>query len=175
MTLRAAVPHILSAALLAGCATGPQMLPSAEIPPALAATDAVRFQGQRVQWGGQIIGVQNLRNRTELEVLAYPLSSSGRPDTGGAPQGRFIAVRSGFLEPADFAPGRLVTTSGLVGPPREGSVGEARYLFATVSAESLRLWSNDYQPSGTYPFGTIGIGVGSDGFYGGGVGIGIGF
>jgi outer membrane lipoprotein len=128
-----------------------------------------------VEWGGQIVAVHNLRNRTELEVLAYPLAPGGRPGSRGAPLGRFIAVRAGFLEPADFAPGRLLTVSGVVGPPREGTVGEARYLFATVSAENLRLWQDDYQPSGVIPYGTIGIGVGSGGFYGGGVGIGVGF
>jgi outer membrane lipoprotein len=169
------VPLLLIATALAGCAVVPPTRGSAELGPAAVTADARRFQGQRVEWGGQVVAVHNLRNRTELEVLAYPLAASGRPSMAGTPMGRFIAVRGGFLEPADFAPGRLVTVSGLVGPPREGSVGEAHYLFATVSAEDLRLWSDDYPPSGVVPFGTIGIGVGSGGFYGGGVGIGLGF
>jgi outer membrane lipoprotein len=167
-------PFLLCAALLAGCA-GASTRGEAEPGPAAAVADPARFQGQRVQWGGQIVAVHNLRNRTELEVLAFPLSSGGRPASGRTPQGRFIAVRAGFLEPADFSPGRLVTVSGTVGPPREGSVGEARYRFATVSAEDLRLWAAGSEPSGVVPFGTIGIGVGSGGFYGGGVGVGLGF
>jgi outer membrane lipoprotein len=174
MNLLICAPLLLCAALLAGCAGSP-MRGEAQPGPAAAVAEPARFQGQRVEWGGQIVAVHNLRNRTELEVLALPLSSGGRPASGGAPQGRFIAVRSGFLEPADFSPGRLVTVSGTVGPPREGSVGEARYRFATVSAEDLRLWPAGSAPSGAVPFGTIGIGVGSGGFYGGGVGIGLGF
>ena len=165
--------------LLAGCAGTPDngsAPDAARVAPDAVAADAPRYQGQRVEWGGQIVAVHNLRNRTELEVLAYPLSSGGRPDSTATPQGRFLAVRGGFLEPADYAPGRLVTVSGVVGPAREGSVGEARYLYPTVSAEVLRLW--DAEPTGyggPVPFGTIGIGVGSGGWRGGGVGIGIGF
>lgn len=168
-------PFLLCAVLLAGCTASP---PRAEAAPgpAAAVADQARFQGQRVVWGGQIVAVHNLRNRTELEVLAYPLGSGGRPASGGTPSGRFIAVRSGFLEPADFAPGRLVTVSGTVGPSREGSVGEARYRFATISAEELQLWDSGSRSSGgVVPFGTIGFGVGSGGFSGGGVGIGLGF
>lgn len=175
MTSTIRVPLCVAALALAGCTAGPQPRSPAEAVPAAVVADPARFQGRRVEWGGSIVAVHNLRNRTELEVLAYPLSSSGRPATSATPLGRFVAVRGGFLEPSDFAPGRLVTVSGLVGPVREGSVGEARYLFATVSAESLRLWGDEYPPSGPVPFGTIGIGVGSGGFYGGGVGIGIGF
>ena len=177
MTLPPRVLSLLLALALAGCAAGLQTRSAADTSPAAVAADPARFQGQRAEWGGQIVAVHNLRNRTELEVLAYPLSSGGRPASAGTPLGRFIAVRSGFLEPADFAPGRLVTVSGVIGPPREGSVGEARYLYATLSAENLRVWDSSYpyQPSGVYPFGTIGVGVGSGGFYGGGVGIGLGF
>lgn len=177
MTLPPLVLSLLLALALAGCAAGPQTRSAADSSPAAVAADPARFQGQRTEWGGQIVAVHNLRNRTELEVLAYPLSSGGRPASAGTPLGRFIAVRSGFLEPADFAPGRLVTVSGVIGLPREGSVGEARYLYATLSAENLRVWDSSYpyQPSGVYPFGTIGVGVGSGGFYGGGVGIGLGF
>jgi outer membrane lipoprotein len=165
----------LAAVVLAGCAAGPPRDPAAEAGPAAAVADPVRFQGQRAEWGGQIVAVSNLRNRTELEVLAYPLDSGGRPRPSGRPMGRFIVVRGGFLEPSDFAPGRLVTVSGLVGPVREGTVGEARYRFATLSGERLRLWGDEQAPSGPVPFGTVGFGIGSGGFYGGGVGIGIGF
>lgn len=175
MTVPPRASLLLAALVLAGCAAGPQPRSAADAGPAAAVADPARFQGQRAEWGGQIVAVHNLRNRTEVEVLAYPLDSSGRPRVSGRPLGRFIAVRSGFLEPGDFAPGRLVTVSGLVGPPRDGVVGEARYLFATLSGEVLRLWDDDYPPSGPVPFGTVGIGVGSGGFYGGGVGIGIGF
>jgi outer membrane lipoprotein len=170
---------LLGILLLAGCAGTAQddSTPGlVRVPPDTVAADPLRYQGWRVEWGGQIVAVHNLRNRTELEVLAYPLSSSGRPDAAATPEGRFLAVRGGFLEPADYAPGRLVTVSGVVGPAREGSVGEARHLYPTISAEVLRLW--DAEPpgySGPVPFGTIGIGVGSGGWRGGGVGIGIGF
>jgi outer membrane lipoprotein len=168
---------LLLTATLAGCASQPAQdrRDLARVSPDAVAADVTRYQGQRVEWGGQIVAVHNLRNRTELEVLAYPLGSSGRPDTAEPPQGRFLAVRSGFLEPADHAPGRLVTVGGVVGPLREGSVGEARYLYPTVSAEELRLWGTESERSGVVPFGTIGIGVGSGGYYGSGVGIGIGF
>lgn len=120
--------------------------------------------------------MSNQRDTSELEVLAYPLGNDGRPDTGAPSTGRFIAVRPGFLEPADYRPGRLVTVSGPVLSVRQGRVGEAQHSFPAVAAESLRIWSAPYAGSRVVPYGTIGIGVGS-GYYGsgGGVGIGIGF
>jgi outer membrane lipoprotein len=159
------------AACLAGCASpGGTSAPGAAPPATTGGPPGER----RVEWGGTIIAVSNLRDSTEIEVLAYPLMADGRPDTAAPSSGRFIAVRSGFLEPAEYRPGRLVTVAGPVGGMRQGRVGEAQVSLATVAAESLRVWPAGYAGARPVPYGSIGIGFGS-GYYGSGVGIGIGF
>lgn len=134
-----------------------------------------RTTPRHVEWGGQIVAVENRRDTTELEILAYPLDRDGRPDTSAASLGRFIAIRSGFVDPADYAAGRLVTARGRLGPARTATLGGTELRLATLEAESLQLWSREPPPSRVMPYGTIGIGFGSGGFYGGGVGLGIGF
>lgn len=129
----------------------------------------------RVTWGGQLIAVENRRDSTELEVLAFPLDSGGRPDTAAASVGRFVAVQAGFLDPVDYAPGRLVTATGTVGAARTGAVGGAQVRLATLDVQSLRLWPREPAAPRVVPFGAIGIGFGSGGYSGGGLGIGIGF
>ena len=49
-----------------------------------------------VEWGGVIVSLENLSNTTELEIIAYPLTHSGQPDTDEPPEGRFIAVNGGL-------------------------------------------------------------------------------
>ena len=157
---------------LAGCAS-PGGAPAGNAPAPVGQTAPAG--ARRVEWGGTIIAVSNQRDSTELEVLAYPLATDGRPDTTAPSSGRFIAVRQGFLEPADYRAGRLVTVSGPVLGVRQGQVGQAQYSFPTMAADSLRSWPvGDIGGSRGVPFGTIGIGVGS-GYYGSGGGVGIGF
>ncbi|MCU0970805.1 MAG: Slp family lipoprotein [Gammaproteobacteria bacterium] len=156
---------------LAGCAS-PAGTPVGG--PAASPAQTAPAGARRVEWGGTIIAVSNQRDSTELEVLAYPLTADGRPDVAAPSSGRFIAVRPGFLEPADYRPGRLVTVAGPVVGVRQGRVGEAQHSFPAMAAESLRVWSTADTGSRVVPYGTIGIGFGS-GYYGSGVGIGIGF
>lgn len=108
---------------------------------ALADPDAAR--NRTVQWGGRIVNTVNLQDTTQIEVLAYPLDRSGRPDPDAAPLGRFLAVRSGYLEAAVYAPGRLLTLVGPVTGTRRGKIGDAEYTYAVVSAEQIHLWPVD--------------------------------
>ena len=127
-----------------------------------------------VEWGGVIVSLENLRNSTELEIIAYPLARNGQPDTDEPPVGRFIAVSGGYLEQADYARGRQVTVSGRIDRLREGKVGQAEYLFPVMLTQELRLWPKAYGSDPTPRF-NFGFGIGSGGSTSGGVGIGIGF
>src|SRR4051812_8154911 len=76
----------ISLGLLSGCATSPKWDVGAvdkNLTPAKAVTDMAAARGRIVQWGGVIIGAQNLKDATQVEVLAYPLDKSGRPKPGG--------------------------------------------------------------------------------------------
>jgi len=132
------------------------------------------YRSLKVEWGGTIIHSDNLPTSSELEIIAYPIKSNGRPDTDETPMGRFIAVKEGYMETAEYANGRQVTLSGRITGLRDGKVGTADYRYPTVSVESIELWSQetDVKPKPSIHFG---IGIGSGGRTSTGVGVGIGF
>ena len=118
--------------------------------------------GQQVAWGGTLIRVENLRDRTRLEVLAYPLDRDGVPRINEQPTGRFLADHWGFLDPGDYTPGRRVTVRGTITGSESGKVGDAAYVYPRVEAVDTRLWQSvtATQGSGWWPPQLhIGIGV----------------
>ena len=126
--------------------------------------------GQQVLWGGVIMKTVNLKDRTQVEVLAYPLDSSERPQIDSVAQGRFILEQAGYLEPATYANQRQITVVGTVSGTLPGRVGNADYNFPLVTATQHKLWPK-YRGE-TRPNIHFGVGVGSGGSWGGGVGVG---
>ena len=151
---------IVSLLLVAGCAT-PYDIGNADprVTPVEAAKDVAGMLNHTVAWGGLIAAAKNLKDQTELEVVGYPLDTENRPDSNAAPTGRFLAIQPGYLETADYAPGRLITVVGTVTETRRGTVGEAPYVYPVVAASQLRLWP---KPTGDRrePGFHFGIGVG---------------
>jgi outer membrane lipoprotein len=164
--------------LLTACASGPDFNTMGVDPlltPRGVTAKPQPATGKSVQWGGTIVSTANLQNSTQIEVLAYPLDSSGRPNTDRAAQGRFILERSGYLEPASYAAGRQVTVVGTVSGTRTGRVGEADYVYPVVAAKQLHLWPTERSSGGSNStFFGFGVG-GGGGSSGGGVGVGFGF
>lgn len=154
------VSMLIVTALLGGCAT-PYDIGNADprITPVEAARDVGGMLNHTVAWGGLIANARNLKDKTELEVVAYPLDSQNAPDSSAKPTGRFIVLQSGYLETADFAPGRLITVVGTVTETRTGTVGEAKYVYPVVVANKLQLWPPPYRDR-REPSIHFGIGVG---------------
>ena len=145
--------------LLGACAGGPTFdtggIDRALTPRGVAAAPQPAA-GTRVLWGGAVIQTSNLKDRTEVEVVAYPLDTNERPQRERDPLGRFILEQAGFLEPASYAEGRLVTVIGTVTGTRAGQVGEADYDYPVIRAGRIHLWPED-KDSSVY----FGIGVGT--------------
>ncbi len=155
--------------LLVGCASSPPQ-DSGPTPQQVVRSGEARGQ---VHWGGRIVAVTNERERTLIEVLAFPLDSDGRPRQDTEPQGRFLAVQAGFLEPHEYPVGRLLGAQGMLDGFLRGRVGEASYRYPVVRAEQLMLWPVEAPTYGARrPRINVGVGGGS---HGGSVGIGIGF
>ena len=117
--------------------------------------------GKRVLWGGMIMSAKNLPNKTEIEVLAFPLDDWNQPNQSATATGRFLAEHDGYLELADYARGRWLTLTGTVQGAQAGKVGEATYQFPVVRTDGMHLWPKESSggSSGTqFQFG-IGIGV----------------
>lgn len=131
---------------LAGCSTVPAALQGdfALVTPAVVAERG--STGDRVRWGGVVIEAEPGSERTCLQVLSLPLSdSTARPRqparSSQTDEGRFLACRSGFVEPELFAPGREVTVTGQVVALEERIVGEYRYRMPQVAADTIHLWA----------------------------------
>jgi outer membrane lipoprotein len=162
---------LLPALLLVGCAGSPCRPPANDpgLLPSVAASGD--YLGRSVEWGGLLVATRNLADRTELEVVGYPLDRCGRPQIGGRPVGRFILVRPGYLDPTEFQPGRQVTAAGTIVGVSEGRVGEAPYRFPRLESANPYLWPGQGR-GGPDLWPTLGIGIGTGGIgVGGGIGI----
>jgi outer membrane lipoprotein len=160
--LRTALAALL-AVLLAACASSPAFdtagIDRALTPRAVtSATDTAI--GRDVLWGGVILNTTNLKNSTLVEVLAYPLDSNEWPLREEDPLGRFVILKDGYLEPATYAEGRLVSVTGTITGTRVGQVGAAGYTYPVVSAKQLHLWPRDSARDRTRVIFGVGVGVG---------------
>jgi outer membrane lipoprotein len=158
--VRALAFQLLLVTALSGCATAPPLDTTGvdrEVTPVTAMAYPGQARGQRVLWGGVIVSSRNLADGTELEVLAYPLTDAGEPDRTAEPSRRFLIAHSGYLEPVDYGPGRLVTAVGQVTGTRAGKVGETPYTYPVLAAEQLHLWPP--QARRTDPAVHFGVGI----------------
>lgn len=124
------------------------------------AKSGTAHQGQTAIWGGLIIQSTNMKDHGEIEVLSYPLNEQGEPNRGASAQGRFFIQQDGYLETAQYAPGRWVSVLGKVKPPVQGKVGSADYTFAVIKAIQLELWPDPSQSGDSNTRFQFGIGIG---------------
>ena len=131
------------ATLLGACASAPQPLQGSFVPVSPEQAVVGQQVGANVRWGGRIVQTQPGPDSTCFQVIATPLGASGRPDSSSrdAAQGRFIACRSGFYDPAVFTPGREVTFVGRVDSTSDTvRIGEYDYRLPTMAADVVYLW-----------------------------------
>lgn len=130
-------------ALLGGCATPGPFADAGYNPavtPGMSVSTLKQHLGEQVLWGGVIVATRNLENSTQLEILAYPLTTGQRPNTKRSSAGRFLALRQGYLEPKDYAAGREVTVLGTLSDIQHGRIGEAEYTYPVIQARGVHLW-----------------------------------
>jgi outer membrane lipoprotein len=140
MTFRA-VGIMVALLALAACASHPKPLQGAfvELPPhAAMATDST---GAMVRWGGRIVQVEPRQDRTCFEMVSTRLTATGRPYwADDDSNGRFIACRAGFYDPAVFEKNREVTFTGRIEGYENRRIGEYDYRFPRVAADVVYLW-----------------------------------
>jgi len=149
--------------LLSACASGPTFETAGvdrALTPRGAAAEPQAAMGQTVLWGGVILATTNLSDSTQIEVLAYPLDSDERPLRDSDPLGRFILLKGGYLEPANYAEGRLISVTGTITGTRAGQVGESAYAYPVINAGQVYLWSKDSARDRTRVIFGVGVGVG---------------
>jgi len=129
---------------LSACVTPPISTDSVtvQISPQNVRTDAALAKGT-VIWGGVIVSAVNLTDRTQIEVLEYPLDRHQRPNTSKASRGRFLMQSPEYLETENYAAGRHITVLGSLQGVVQGTVGQAKYDYPTMTINDLHLWNPD--------------------------------
>lgn len=151
---------LLTALVLSACASSPKFDTNGidtSITPQGAVDKVKSLQGVPVLWGGVIIASNNLKDSTQLEILAYPLDVNQKPDAEKTPLGRILAEKDGYLETTDFTQGRLITVRGTLKDNRKGHIGETKYTYPVVNINQIHLWSK--QRGFSEPRIQFGIGV----------------
>ncbi len=139
VTALKALTAITGLLALAGCATIPAPL-AGDFPDFLPEQATERSIGGNVRWGGVIVDAEPLADRTCVEVLSHQLDRNKRPVRSDRSYGRFLACRSGFLDPVVFSRGRDITVIGRIEDLVEGEIGEYRYRYPRLDAEVIYLW-----------------------------------
>lgn len=131
----------LAGGLLIACATHPVPLQGEYMPvtPQQAATSD--RTGAPVRWGGRVIQVDPHADRTCFTMLSAHLDGFGRPyrEQDGS-EGRFMACRSGFYDPAVFTAEREVTFTGRIAGYEDARIGEYAYRMPRIDADIVYLW-----------------------------------
>lgn len=96
--------------------------------------------GARVRWGGTIAEIENRKAETWIEIVERPLDDDGEPRAGAVTRGRFLARVPEFLDPSEYAKGRLLTVSGVLDENVIRNIGEFPYTFPVVKVDTHYLW-----------------------------------
>ena len=97
--------------------------------------------GDQVRWGGPILSVAPKQGETCFRMLSYFLGSNGEPHLQDQPQGHFLACAKGYYDPAVYAPRRIMTVVGIVGPSQTVKVeNNVEHEIATLDVEAVKLW-----------------------------------
>lgn len=135
---------LISVVAISGCRTPPLNTEqvSVRLSPEQVKEEPETAKGT-VIWGGVIVSSVNLVDRTQFEILAYPLDRNQRPATSRKSLGRFLLQSPDYIETENYAPGRELTAIGTLQGVTKGEVGEASYDYPTVTINDVYLWHPD--------------------------------
>jgi outer membrane lipoprotein len=121
--------------------------------------DPDAYKGKTVLFGGAIIETKNFTDKSQAVVLQQPLDSRDRPVAGDVSEGRFVLTTPGFLDPAIYSPGRMITVAGKVVGKEKRPLGEIEYTYPVIEKQGLYLWPAE-RPGSSEPKVQFGFGVG---------------
>ncbi|WP_413111342.1 Slp family lipoprotein [Thaumasiovibrio sp. DFM-14] len=126
-----------------GCTSVPSQFEIADDVALLTTLEDVRNakeQGQIARLAGLVARVENLAERTRVEIVALPMTASGRPLISAKPQARFVAYIDGYIESLEYTQGKPITVQGEVQTSESGQVGEFEMTFPVLHALEHQLW-----------------------------------
>jgi outer membrane lipoprotein len=125
------------------------------------------YVGKTVLVSGIVLKGKRSKDRTEIEILQLPAGSGVAPTKDRTEsQGRFLAVRENFLDPATLQEGTPVTVVGEVKGAMTKLLDDAEYQYPVLEIKNLINWTKTLPAnySGAAPYPYYGYGPG---FYGG--------
>lgn len=144
------------------------------------------YVGRTVMVGGTVIRAKRTEAETEVEVLQLPTEKDGPlSDDRLRSEGRFLAVRTAFLDPASLPQGTPITVIGTVKGEITRTLDESDYTYPILEVKHIIDWNSiasqrrrdrspyygayypPYGYSGFYPYGGYGSLWGPFGGYGG--------
>lgn len=154
---------VATALCLAGCATviSKQSLQFVDRGVSFAELrhDAERYMGRNLLLAGGIADVRNTNEGSELELVQFATDRDGNITDTAKSGGRFIARSSGFLDPALYRTGLLVTLVGEALGKRNMPLGDVAYTYPLLEIREIHLWKpEEFSNPPTFHFG-IGIGT----------------
>ncbi|MCP9451566.1 MAG: Slp family lipoprotein [Nitrospira sp.] len=142
--------------VLAGCVSSGEHRapPSSLIPFVEVGRSPDTFKGQTVTFGGKVLTAKRLAEGTRLEILQLPLDSSLKPTHDlSKSQGRFLAIKKEFLDPATIPAGTFVTITGEVTGAVTMPLDETEYRYLTLAIATLRVWpAEEDRPARLRPY-----------------------
>lgn len=135
------------------------------------------YQGKIVVLGGEVLKAKRLKDGTQIEFLQLPLDKDERPILDRQrSQGRFLAIRQEFLDPATMVNGTTMTIVGEVSGTKTEPLDEVEYRYPVLIVKYLHPWpAPSYGYASPRPRFSIGVGGGTGGSIGGGGGFRLGF
>jgi outer membrane lipoprotein len=135
------------------------------------------YQGKVVVLGGVVLKAKRLKDGTQIELLQLPLDTRERPILDRQQsQGRFLAVRQDFLDPATIVEGSAMTIVGEVSGAKIDYLDDVEYQYPVVTIKHIHPWpAPSYDNTQSRPRFSIGLGGGTGVGVGGGGGFAIGF
>ena len=100
------------------------------------------YIGRVIMAGGVVISAKRTKDQTEIEILQLP-TEGGEPSTTDRlrSEGRFLAVREEFLDPATVPPGTPITVIGVVSGSTSRPLDDSEYTYPVLDIKHLTDWS----------------------------------
>jgi len=100
------------------------------------------YVGRVVTVGGIVITAKRTKEHTEIEILELPAKAGGPSTTERLrSEGRFLAVRESFLDPASVPAGTPVTVIGIVKGSTTRPLDESEYTYPVLEIKHLIDWN----------------------------------
>jgi outer membrane lipoprotein len=101
------------------------------------------FIGRTVMLGGTVIRAKRTEAETEVEVLQLPTERDGPlSDDRLRSEGRFLAVRGAFLDPASLPQGTPITVIGTVKGETTRALDESDYSYPILEVKHIIDWNS---------------------------------